>query len=63
MRGGELLRGEDLLQALVLLLAVGTDIDGIAAKLIVPEGLFQKVEILMEERLRRDIEPQSGIGL
>ena len=52
-----------LLQSFVLFLAVGTYVDSISPEQIVLEGLFEKVEILVEERLRRDIEPQSGIRL
>ena len=51
--------GKDILQTLVLFLAVGEDIDLIALQQIILKGLGEQVEILMEERLHRDMELQS----
>ena len=44
----------DFLQTLILLLAVGTDIDPIAFFTIVGKGLLQQIKVLVEKGLERD---------
>ena len=53
---------ENLLQPLVLLLAVGQYVDGVPLQLIVLEGLGEQVEVLVEERLGRCVEADAGLG-
>ena len=53
------MRNEDLAEAFVLFLAVGTDIDSVALGEVVGEGLLEEVEVLVEERLRRSVEAKS----
>ena len=56
---GDCPRCENFLQAFVLLLAVGEDIDLIALQEIVFEGFRQQVEVLVEEGLDGDMEVES----
>ena len=51
---------EHLLQALVLLLAVGKDIESIAVRSVVVEGLHHKFHVLVEQRLWRRTEIDGG---
>ena len=52
--------GEDVLESLVLLLAVGEDVEPVACKDIVFERLRQQLEVLVEERLGRNVELHRG---
>ena len=51
--------GKDILQAFVLFLTVGEDIDLIALQQIVLERLGEQVEVLMEEGLHGDMKLQG----
>ena len=54
--------GQYILQALVLLLAVGTDVYLVALRQIVSEGLLEQVKVLVEQRLHRDGKSQMDDG-
>ncbi len=55
--------GKNLLQTLILLLAVGKDEDTVTLQEEILKRLLQHVEVLVEERLYGDIEPQGGLWL
>ena len=52
----QLLTVKNIAQALRLLLRVGEDVELIALQEIIVEGLGEQTEVLVEERLRRDVE-------
>ena len=54
---------EDVAQTLLLLLAVGEDIDLVALKNIVGECLPQQLEVLVEQRLRLGVERDGALTL
>ena len=52
----QLLTVENIAQALRLLLRVGENVELVALQEIIVEGLDEQTEVLVEERLRRDVE-------